>query len=277
MEKRKLVDRKILQSYLDADKPSEVLMENREELFRIIPELKATYKFNQHSVYHKHDVFEHLLSVVDGALDSRPSSYVILIAALFHDIGKPECFTMDGEKGHTFGHPAISAKITNDRLYKLGFADLDVEMITWLVKKHDMEFKLTKQNVKKMLNKINKEFENFKTKQDIPSFLLYTLFCLKVADADDHLQTENKPLKFFTVEQAELGLKLIREVQLEKINPKFKGLEFDGYDAMSFGFYGKQAGNVLKMVQKAVESGKINNSSDEIYAFVQKYYDIFMR
>ena len=83
------------------NKPSVLIRNNEKEIFRFIPELKQCKGFNQHSIWHPYDVYEHILHVVDNVDDSIE----LRLAALFHDIGKPETFELDKYGiGHFHGH-----------------------------------------------------------------------------------------------------------------------------------------------------------------------------
>ena len=78
-------------------RPSSKLKRNEEGLFKLIPELKKCKGFNQYSPWHKSDVYNHILDVVDFS----PRDLTVSLAALFHDIGKTDTLVID-EKGH--GH-----------------------------------------------------------------------------------------------------------------------------------------------------------------------------
>ena len=98
------------------EKPSLYIREYKEIFFIIFDGLEKTYKFNQYNDYHHLDVFEHTLLVLDSTKNILP----LRLAALFHDIGKPLCFTIDNKGiGHFYGHPEKSAEIANENLLKL--------------------------------------------------------------------------------------------------------------------------------------------------------------
>ncbi len=90
-----------LKNVLLQDKPSEFIRNNEEIIFKIIPELSACKNFKQNNIWHIFDVYEHILHVVDGV----PNNFIIRMAALFHDIGKPLVYKEDENGvGHFFGH-----------------------------------------------------------------------------------------------------------------------------------------------------------------------------
>ena len=83
--------KRILNEILLSEIPSEgihKLMDNG-EMNNIIPELLRLKGFEQQTPYHDKDVLEHTLAVVD---EIKPKLNLRL-AALLHDISKPDCFT----------------------------------------------------------------------------------------------------------------------------------------------------------------------------------------
>ena len=73
------------------------------DLFSVfIPELKNCLFFYHHNKkWHHLDVFEHIMVV----LDSTKPDLTVRLAALFHDIEKPNCFTLDEDNvGHFYEH-----------------------------------------------------------------------------------------------------------------------------------------------------------------------------
>ena len=70
--------------------------------------------FDQHSIYHHLDVLEHTLAVLDGIPIGPDGKRCedLAIASLFHDIGKPETFRLDGNgEGHMKEHPEAGCRI----------------------------------------------------------------------------------------------------------------------------------------------------------------------
>ena len=102
------MDLNLFYNILLSDKPSYLIKKNEEYFFSLIPELKTCKGFNQNSKWHIYDVYEHILHVVDGV----ESDLVLRLAALFHDVGKPICYTVDESgNGHFYNHWYESYKI----------------------------------------------------------------------------------------------------------------------------------------------------------------------
>lgn len=103
-------------------------------LFEIFaPEFVAMVGVEQGSFHHL-DVWNHTLLVLKNA---GSEDLTLSLAALFHDIGKPETQMLD-EKGSIrfFGHESVGASITRKVLRRLKFPEKDIESVAVLVKNH---------------------------------------------------------------------------------------------------------------------------------------------
>ena len=85
-------------------------------LERVIPELAPMRGFDQHSPYHAYDLLTHTARTVAGVAPTQALRW----AALLHDIGKPETFSLgeDG-RGHFYGHAALGAEMADKVLLRL--------------------------------------------------------------------------------------------------------------------------------------------------------------
>jgi tRNA nucleotidyltransferase (CCA-adding enzyme) len=75
---------------------------------------------------------------------------------LFHDIGKPNCYSEAEGIGHFYGHPQASTDMTKDILTRLKYDNDTLKAVTELVLYHDSEIN-RKQHIKRWLNKIGEE------------------------------------------------------------------------------------------------------------------------
>lgn len=157
-----------LRKVLMKDKPSSELRERREELSKLIPEIAETFDFDQKSKWHKYDVFEHTLHVIDETIPD----YRLRLAALFHDIGKPRMMYIDENgEGHFHYHWEESEKIFIKYQNNLNLTEEDIYLIQKLIFYHDLTIK--NDNTQLFLS----EFDNEGLK---------LLFELKKADALAH-------------------------------------------------------------------------------------------
>lgn len=128
----------MLKEILLSDRPSELIRQNKNDIFKLIPELKVCDGFDQCNDYHIYDVFEHILHVLDGVEDN----YLLRIAALFHDIGKPCSFSLDDNGiGHFYGHWNESIKIFNKYINILELKEEEATLVNNLIFYHDLGFK----------------------------------------------------------------------------------------------------------------------------------------
>lgn len=83
--------------------------------------------------YHHLDVFDHTLAVVQAA----PPNRRLRLAALFHDIAKPACRSVDAEgRIRFFGHEKVGAETTRRRMRALRFSEAEAEEVALLVGSH---------------------------------------------------------------------------------------------------------------------------------------------
>ncbi len=91
----------------------------RDEITTLIPETKVMVNFNQQNYAHQYDLWEHSLQTVVG-LQKDIDDDMVYLAALLHDIGKPDCQIYDERDGkvnmHYYGHPHRSMEIVRDEI-----------------------------------------------------------------------------------------------------------------------------------------------------------------
>ena len=94
----------------------------------ILPEVAACKGVAQ-SGYHTHDVYGHTLLTVEKV----PPDFIVRLAALFHDVGKPSTATPDGA---FTGHEMVGALVAKSALERLRFSQKEVEAVVLLVRLH---------------------------------------------------------------------------------------------------------------------------------------------
>jgi poly(A) polymerase/tRNA nucleotidyltransferase (CCA-adding enzyme) len=101
-------------------------------LGRVLPELEACDGVAQNR-FHAYDVLHHSLYTCDAA---PAANLIVRLAALFHDLGKPE--TADGVEGDRtfYGHQQISARKARRILRRLRYSREDGERVEHLVRHH---------------------------------------------------------------------------------------------------------------------------------------------
>ncbi len=82
------------------------------------------------------DVWDHTLLVLD-LLPAAPS-FPLALAALLHDVGKPETLTLKDRRIEYPGHPAAGARIAEPLCRALRISNAERERTVWLVANHDV-------------------------------------------------------------------------------------------------------------------------------------------
>lgn len=215
----------------------------------IIPEMKPCVNFDQNNKYHIHDVYEHILSVIDSC-SKHTDKFEIQMAALFHDIGKPKSYVV-GEDGygHFYGHPEVSTEITIEALKKdFRLSRHESERIIELVKYHDMNIAPTEKSVRRALNKHGKDY-------------MRDWFILKQADMDDHVYPDDKYPK--TVANL---IPIMDSIIAKNTAFSLKQLEINGNILINkLGMKpGKEIGKILGQLLSEVIDGRIDNNQEEL-------------
>jgi tRNA nucleotidyltransferase (CCA-adding enzyme) len=208
----------------------------------IIPEMECCIGFDQHNKYHKHTVYEHILSVVDYC---ETDDFIIKMAALLHDIGKPSTYTEDDEGyGHFYGHPEVSYEISKEILSKrLRLSNDQYDEILLLVKYHDMDLATTRRSVKRALNKLGES-------------TLKKWAILKYADRKEHIGFSEEKVRGNLVRIKEISDRIIASHDCFTI----KDLSVNGSDLINIGYTpGKELGDILKHLLQLVIDGCEND------------------
>ncbi|WWU64831.1 CCA tRNA nucleotidyltransferase [Clostridium baratii] len=183
----------------------------------VIPEIVPSIGFDQKNIHHFEDVFNHTLSVIEKC----PEDLNIRLAALLHDIGKPDVFFIDDKgNGRFFGHNTKSEKIARDILNRLRFDNKTIKSVCILVREHmNVLDNASNLAIKRLINRVSKE--NIYSllalqKADILSLKDPNVALYKVSDMRkkiDNIIDSNTPL---TVKDLAIdGGKLIKELQIK--------------------------------------------------------------
>lgn len=126
----------------------------------IAPDLTRGIGIDQNQA-HSYDVFGHLMRAMQHAAD-KDWDFDIRLAALFHDVSKPETRRWsDEKKDWTFhGHEVVGARVTRIALKDLRFSRETIEKVTKLVRWH-MFFsdpdQITLSAVRRMITNVGEE------------------------------------------------------------------------------------------------------------------------
>lgn len=216
----------------------------------VIPELLAMKGFEQHNPHHVHDVLKHTCVALDGASDDL----IVRLSVLFHDIGKPSCFTMDESgNGHFYGHALKSVDITRDIFNRLKIDNETKNQVLTLIKYHDLDLQSTEKYVKKLCYKLG-DLEMVKK-------------LILVQRADNHGQA---PIHSERIEKFDKIDEIIKNLEQENLSFTLKDLAVDGNDMINLGLSGKEIGENLKYLLEAVLNDEVKNSKQELLTFLKK-------
>ena len=241
-----------------ADYARVALLNNKEAIGKIIPELRSTIGFNQNNPNHKYDVYEHCVEALNVIVTEGNKDYRLGIATLLHDIGKPLTYSEDENKvGHFYKHAEVGSLITSNILKRLHYSNYDIQVIENLIKYHDRDIP-NKASVKRLLNRIDMD-------------TLKSLIRLKHADTLSH---EKNDLFEHNIAQLTNITNWIDEIQEQDESFKVSDLEISGKDLIKLGYTpGRQFKIILDDVLNLVIDGDISNTKNVLVNYVMSHYD----
>ncbi len=106
----------------------------------VLPEVPAL-KLEVDEHHHHKDVYEHSIRVLEQAIDygrdyGLENDFILRLAALMHDVGKPKTRQMEGGVVTFFQHDKVGAKITRDRMQALHFDNDTIKAVRLLISEH---------------------------------------------------------------------------------------------------------------------------------------------
>lgn len=133
------------------------LEQNAEILKFVLPEIEPCIGLEQRSRHHDFDIWTHISKAVGYALPEP----TIRFAMLFHDLGKPDCMSIDAKgHGHFKGHGERSRLLAEGIMRRLEFPKNMAEEISWLVYHHDVPIPEERKKLKGLIRELG--FEDLK-------------------------------------------------------------------------------------------------------------------
>ncbi len=236
-----------------AEKPSDGfrLMQTSGLLKEVIPQLEECVGVEQPGGFHKHDVFEHTLYVIDAC---RPNLRVRM-AALFHDITKPQHRRLV-ENGATFyGHEVSSAKVARMVLNNLRYPKEFITDVCTLVERHMFTTEVTDKGLRRLVKRVGVD-------------LIFDLLDLRRADVvGQGMGGSTEDVDRFERE--------IRD-ELDRKPPfSISDLAIDGHEIMRmFNIEpGRDVGDVLNYLMDRVLDDPSLNTGERLRAMAEEYYN----
>lgn len=255
-----------LEKILSGDHPHEAMKMGYDTkvLEHFLPEVHSTFGFDQKNRHHNYDLGTHIMEVLKN-MSRRSEDTDLRIAALFHDIGKPDSMWIDkdgyghfykSEKGEGNDHESVGADMAEDILRRLRFPANRIARIKQLIQNHMFPIFNSPKGARKFLNQAG----SFDVAHD--------LLDLKEAD---HLGKGKEDATRATVD-------LMRElINSEKESDNAftpKDLAINGNEVMQIlGLdSGPQIGKVLNHLMEIVVDNPQMNSKDNLTTFLNNFY-----
>lgn len=270
-----------LNKILLANKPSKAfeIMGATGLLSIILPEVFELTKYNELPPHHfLETTYRHTMRTVDNI---RPELYMRL-AALFHDVGKPDTFSYDSGKNkiHYYDHHIVGAKKVKNIMLRLKFSNNEIKIISKLIWEHMRPHFYNKKWRDKSIRKFI--VDSGELCEDI----------IQLVEADVYKQNESKYLK--DMKKIKEFRERIKEVKNKpdkpiKIKPILNGNDFMKIFSRKSGKWIKplidytiemqmENPNITKEeVIKNINKIGINNVSDKVKEWKEKYSKPFIR
>ena len=227
-----------------------VLLAYPDVLGVFLPELLPCVGFDQRNVHHCYDVWTHS---VYAAAAIAPDA-VLRWAMLLHDIGKPDCFTVDEHgTGHFYGHPARSAELAEAICRRLRMDKKSAQRIVTLVRWHDRDIPRTKKAVARAARQLGED-----TLRQL----------LAVKRADNRAQSPLCRGRAADIDRAEA---ILDDLLARQSCFSLRELAVRGNDLTALGLRGPAVGEALQKLLDAVMDGSVPNERPALLALAREF------
>ncbi|MCK4592387.1 HD domain-containing protein [Candidatus Parcubacteria bacterium] len=216
----------------------------------IVPELEKGIGVSQNR-HHIYTIYEHLIL----SLKHCPSKKLeVRLAALFHDIAKPQTKAGIGPDSTFYNHDLVGAKFARKILTRLKFSNKTIEKVSLLVKNHMFYYnvdEVSEAGVRRLIRRTGKE--NLKDLMD-----------LRIADRLGSGVPKAKPYKLRHLEY------LIEKVSKDPVSAKM--LKVNGQDIMKIlnTKPGPKIGAILKVLLSEVIEEPDKNTKEYLEKRVEE-------
>lgn len=245
-----------LKGFLCSPGTTPLLLKFSDVFGRVLPELAPAVGFDQNTPHHDADVWAHTVRVVEGV---PKEDMVLRLAALFHDVAKPECCTL-GTDGHChfYGHNRRGAELADGALRRLKCDTETRTKVVELIQLHDATLPDGLPSVRRFLGKRSVETAR-------------RLLTLRRADVlgQSAYRREEK------LEQLARFERLVDEAVREGPCWSLDQLAIKGRDLIEHGIApGPEIGRKLKLALKAVMEGRVKNDSESLLNYLYRQGEI---
>ncbi len=219
----------------------------------VLPELDRTFETLQHNPHHMYTVGEHLMHCLIYVSADR----CLRIAALLHDIGKPESKTTDADGvDHFHGHVEIGEAMADQILRRLKFDNDTITRVKRYIRHHDDQIHSNERAVRRSMGRIGEEY-------------FQGVLALKRADC----LAQSMYMRREKLEELDKVEELYREILNQQQCVSLKNLAISGNDLIALGVpQGKKIGEILsKLLEEVIEDPLCNE-----YGYLLERANIFV-
>lgn len=218
-----------------------VLLDFPDVIGVFLPEVLSAVGFDQRNIHHIYDVWGHTAHAVGAAIPDP----IVRWAMLFHDLGKPKCFTVDeAGVGHFYGHGKHSLTIAREAMTRLKFSCDHRDAIAALVDWHDRVIPVTPKGLRRCLNALGPE--NARR-------------LIAVKRADNLAQSPAYRDRQRTLDEAE---RILTDLLERDECFSLKQLAVNGHDVMALGLRGSAVGDMLRRLLEQVLEERLPNERE---------------
>lgn len=235
-------------------------------LDKMLAPVASAMGFDQMNPHHDLDVGTHLLAVLEAmtALTHDPD---LRLAALLHDIGKPESFWRDesapeGGGGHFYktvtddgteigkDHEEHGAQMAEALMRELKYPNERITRVVSLIRNHMFKYFNTAKGARKFLASVNGDAK-----------MAYDLFTLRMADASGKSDGQ---MTDFDRENIQRGLELLQQAIEQEEAVTRKDLAITGKDVLDLGVpAGPIIGQILdRLLEVVIENPELNSREE---------------
>ncbi|UCD63595.1 MAG: HD domain-containing protein [Candidatus Zixiibacteriota bacterium] len=216
----------------------------------ILPELEEGIGVDQPGGFHKYDVYEHTLRVIDAC----PPDLLLRMAALFHDITKPQHRQLTDTGASFYGHERTGARTARRVLSRLRYPGDFTRDVSTLVERHMFTTGVTDKGLRRLVRRVGLK-------------LIFPLLDLRRADVVGQGMGGSTD----DVDRFETDIK----AELDKKPPfTFSDLAVDGHEIMRlFGIEpGEDVGRILSYLLECVLDDPALNEKEKLQQLASQYY-----
>jgi tRNA nucleotidyltransferase (CCA-adding enzyme) len=227
-----------------------VLLAYPDVLATVVPEIGPAIGHEQKTPYHRYDVWGHTAHAVAAA---KPDP-VVRLALLMHDLGKPDCFTLDENgRAHFYGHDERGELLARARLAALHLSSDTQKRVAQLVRYHQRP--LRPENMLRWLNRLGEH---------------QVRLLLEVKRGDIAAHADDIARK--GLERMDACENRLNELIAEQACYRLGDLAVSGADLKSVGFdEGQELGRALAALLNAVMDGEMQNDRDQLLAAAKSW------